>query len=194
MDRSHHEDWCQGAHPRRQAPRWFLVWRSPYPPCLAYTPTSSPTTPSPPPAGETAKEMSSRSSLTLAATSVSPVCFLHVLGVMPSFYLSPWDRNFYNMTWRPEYNQFYLDTFKVLLNNYGPIYGVWWDGANAQPHMTHVYPPPPRGFASTTTGLSGMMNSRRPTLTYLFLSAVDFPGSWWRLWRWWPRHLRLRSR
>ena len=61
------------------------------------------------------------------------------LGVMPSFYLSPWDRNFYNMTWRPEYNQFYLDTFKVLLNNYGPIYGVWWDGANAQPHMTHYY-------------------------------------------------------
>ena len=74
VDRSHHEDWCQGAHSRRQAPWWFLVWRSPRPPCLAYTPTSSPTTLSPPPAGETAREMSSRSSLTLAATSVSPVC------------------------------------------------------------------------------------------------------------------------
>ncbi|KAK8806998.1 hypothetical protein WA158_003757, partial [Blastocystis sp. Blastoise] len=61
------------------------------------------------------------------------------LGVMPSFYLSPWDRNFYNMTWKPEYNEFYKNTLQVLLTNYGPFYSMWWDGANAQPGMTHYY-------------------------------------------------------
>ena len=61
------------------------------------------------------------------------------LGAMPSFYLSPWDRFFYNMTWRPEYNEYYEKTLFELTSNYGPIYELWWDGANAQPHMTHLY-------------------------------------------------------
>lgn len=60
------------------------------------------------------------------------------LGVMPSFYLSPWDRFFYNMTWKPEYNEYYENTLNELTSNYGPIYELWWDGANAQPGMTHV--------------------------------------------------------
>lgn len=61
------------------------------------------------------------------------------LGALPSFYLSPWDRYFYNMTWKPEYNEYYANTLEVLTSRYGPIYELWWDGANAQPHMTHYY-------------------------------------------------------
>lgn len=61
------------------------------------------------------------------------------LGAQPSFYLSPWDRNFYNMTWRPEYNEFYEKTLKDLLTHYGPIAEMWWDGANAQENMTMLY-------------------------------------------------------
>ena len=61
-----------------------------------------------------------------------------LLGALPSFYLSPWDRFFYNMTCRPEYNDYYKKTLEVLTTRYGPIYELWWDGANAQPHMTHV--------------------------------------------------------
>ena len=60
------------------------------------------------------------------------------LGAMPSFYLSPWDRYYYNMTWIPSYNQYYAQTLEELTTRYGPIYELWWDGANAQPHMTHV--------------------------------------------------------
>ena len=61
------------------------------------------------------------------------------LGAIPSFYLSPWDRYFYNMTWKPEYNEYYAKTLDVLTSRYGPIYELWWDGANAQEHMTHYY-------------------------------------------------------
>ena len=61
-----------------------------------------------------------------------------LLGAMPSFYLSPWDRFFYNMTWRPEYNEYFSHTLEELTSRYGPIYELWWDGANAQEHMTHV--------------------------------------------------------
>lgn len=61
------------------------------------------------------------------------------LGALPAFYLSPWDRNFYNMTWRPEYNDFYIKTQQYLLTQYGPVYEMWWDGANAQENMTMLY-------------------------------------------------------
>ena len=42
------------------------------------------------------------------------------------------------MTWRPEYNDYYKKTLDVLTSRYGPIYELWWDGANAKEHMTHV--------------------------------------------------------
>nr|UYI58631.1 alpha-L-fucosidase [Blastocystis sp.] len=61
------------------------------------------------------------------------------LGTKASLYLSPWDRFFYNMTWRPEYNEYYSHTLEELTTRYGPIYELWWDGANAQQHMTHLY-------------------------------------------------------
>ncbi|KAK8807326.1 hypothetical protein WA158_004085 [Blastocystis sp. Blastoise] len=57
----------------------------------------------------------------------------------PAFYLSPWDRNQYNMTWDPKYNAFYAKTLEYLLQNYSPVYEMWWDGANAQEGMTDLY-------------------------------------------------------
>jgi len=56
-----------------------------------------------------------------------------------AFYLSPWDRNYYNMTWNASYNGFYANTLQVLATAYGDWTEIWWDGANAQPHMTHYY-------------------------------------------------------
>ena len=80
------------------------------------------------------------------------------LGTKASLYLSPWDRFFYNMTWRPEYNEYYSHTLEELTTRYGPIYELWWDGANAQQHMTHVdvFALPPRSF---TTGRAGTRSS-----------------------------------
>ena len=60
------------------------------------------------------------------------------LGVKPAFYLSPWDRFFYNMTWKPEYNKYYAHSLEEITSRYGPIVELWWDGANAQENMTHV--------------------------------------------------------
>lgn len=45
-------------------------------------------------------------------------------GMRPAFYLSPWDRNYYNMTWDPTYNDFYAKTLEHLLSHYGPVYEV----------------------------------------------------------------------
>ena len=61
------------------------------------------------------------------------------LGMDPAFYLSPWDRNYYNMTWKPSYNSFYEKTEEWLVTHYGQFYELWWDGANAVPNRTHLY-------------------------------------------------------
>jgi alpha-L-fucosidase len=60
-------------------------------------------------------------------------------GMQAAFYLSPWDRNFFNMTWKPAYNQFYENTLQVLTTAYGQFTEIWWDGANAVPNTTHLY-------------------------------------------------------
>lgn len=44
-------------------------------------------------------------------------------------YLSPWDRN-YKDYGRPEYIGYYRNQLRELLTNYGPIFEVWFDGAN----------------------------------------------------------------
>eukprot|EP00117_Sycon_ciliatum_P016245 scpid57451/ scgid15761/ Alpha-L-fucosidase 1; Alpha-1,3/4-fucosidase; Alpha-L-fucoside fucohydrolase len=63
----------------------------------------------------------------------------HDLGMDPAFYLSPWDRNYYNMTWKPSYNAFYEKTEQWLVTHYGQFYELWWDGANAVANRSVLY-------------------------------------------------------
>lgn len=44
-------------------------------------------------------------------------------------YLSPWDRNHKDYA-KPEYITYYRNQLRELLTNYGPIFEVWFDGAN----------------------------------------------------------------
>lgn len=44
-------------------------------------------------------------------------------------YLSPWDRNRSDYG-RPEYIQYYRNQLRELLTGYGPIFEIWFDGAN----------------------------------------------------------------
>jgi alpha-L-fucosidase len=58
---------------------------------------------------------------------VSEACARH--GLKFGVYLSPWDRN-HAAYGRPEYLTYYRNQLRELLTEYGPLYEVWFDGAN----------------------------------------------------------------
>ncbi len=58
---------------------------------------------------------------------VSEACKRH--GLKFGIYVSPWDRN-HPEYGSPEYIQYYRNQLDELFTNYGPIFEMWFDGAN----------------------------------------------------------------
>ena len=51
-------------------------------------------------------------------------------GIKPGIYVSPWDRH--SKVWNtPQYNDYFVNQLHELLENYGKIYEIWWDGAGS---------------------------------------------------------------
>lgn len=52
-------------------------------------------------------------------------------GIKFGVYLSPWDRN-HPKYGTPEYNTVFINMMTEIFTNYGPIFELWWDGANGE--------------------------------------------------------------
>jgi len=52
-------------------------------------------------------------------------------GLKFGVYLSPWDRN-HPTYGTDKYNDVYINMMKEIFANYGPIWELWWDGANGE--------------------------------------------------------------
>jgi len=52
-------------------------------------------------------------------------------GLKFGVYLSPWDRN-HPEYGTPEYNDVFVNMLKEIFTSYGPIWELWWDGANGE--------------------------------------------------------------
>ncbi len=52
-------------------------------------------------------------------------------GLKFGVYLSPWDRN-HPEYGTPKYNEVFVNMMKEIFQNYGPIWELWWDGANGE--------------------------------------------------------------
>lgn len=58
---------------------------------------------------------------------VSEACKRH--GLKFGIYVSPWDRNHKDYG-SPQYIEYYRNQLKELFTNYGPVFEMWFDGAN----------------------------------------------------------------
>ena len=52
-------------------------------------------------------------------------------GIKFGVYISPWDRN-HPKYGTPEYNEVFVNMMTEIFTNYGPIWELWWDGANGE--------------------------------------------------------------
>ena len=52
-------------------------------------------------------------------------------GLKFGVYISPWDRNHPDYG-TPKYNDVFVNMMKEIFQNYGPIWELWWDGANGE--------------------------------------------------------------
>lgn len=52
-------------------------------------------------------------------------------GLKFGVYISPWDRNHPDYG-TPKYNDVFVNMMKEIILNYGPVWELWWDGANGE--------------------------------------------------------------